>query len=153
MNSPDTYNEQNIFKNASKSAVLSYAEHIYNRLFRSETDLERTESCDDDATVAEKTFEEKLNAAINSVNEINDSKSMATCCIKKNLQFFEGCGKKPESVQNLFNALLTIQPTSVESERIFSLAGLFLTKIRNRLSDESINALSVLKTHYLNKDE
>lgn len=63
----------------------------------------------------------------------------------------EGSGQKTENVELLFNALLTVRPTSVESERVFSVTGQFVNKIRNRLSDESINALSVLQNYFLNQ--
>ena len=41
-----------------------------------------------------------------------------------------------ENINNILEALFTIKPTSVESERVFSLAGQYVTKIRNRLSDQ-----------------
>ena len=43
------------------------------------------------------------------------------------------------------------QPSSAESERAFSAAGLFLTKVRSRLSDESLNMLCFLKHRMLSK--
>jgi hypothetical protein len=39
----------------------------------------------------------------------------------------------------LFKALKTIPPTSIEAERAFSTAGIFITKLRNRLSAKTIN--------------
>ena len=68
--------------------------------------------------------------------------------LKKELKLFEASGTQTQGIEILYNALLTIQPTSVESERVFSTTGTFVNKIRNRLSDETINALTVLKTYF-----
>lgn len=155
LNDPDIFNknENNLFTLATKSLIVSYAECLHNRLFEEITEDEEPDSSDADSIVVEETFEDILNAAINNVNEKAKPKSNKPTLysIKKDLKFFEGCGSKPETVQNLYDALLTIRPTSVESERVFSITGIFVNKIRNRLSDESINAYSVLKTYFKNK--
>ena len=41
---------------------------------------------------------------------------------------------------------MTIKPTSVVSERTFTAAGFLATKIRSRLSDETLDVLCFLKT-------
>ena len=46
--------------------------------------------------------------------------------------------------EKLYNALLIVPPTSVEAERAFSACGLFVTKFRSQLSDESIDKLCFL---------
>ena len=48
----------------------------------------------------------------------------------------------------LFKALKTIKPTSVESERAFSAMGFFATKIRNRMSDKTLDALITMRQYY-----
>ena len=52
---------------------------------------------------------------------------------------FLATGEKPAKLKTLQKDLATIQPTSVEAERAFSMAGLFLTKIRNRIEDKTLN--------------
>ena len=69
--------------------------------------------------------------------------------ILKEFALFEATKVRPTNLQQLYLALGTIQPTSVEAERAFSVCGLFITKRRNRLSDKSINALCFLKSHLL----
>ena len=61
---------------------------------------------------------------------------------------FEATGKRTENLDKLYNALLAIPPTSVEAERAFSTVGLFVVKLRSRLSDESIDALTFLKKYF-----
>ena len=45
---------------------------------------------------------------------------------------FEGTGKHNESLNNMYLAIMTIKPTSIESERAFSAARPFMGKIRSR---------------------
>ena len=48
-----------------------------------------------------------------------------------------------------YNALLTIQATSTITERVFSVAGIFKTKIRNRMQSKNLNILVFLKYYFL----
>jgi len=48
-------------------------------------------------------------------------------------------------VQTLHEALLNIQPTSVEAERAFSACGLFATKVQSHLNDSTIDALFFIR--------
>ena len=51
----------------------------------------------------------------------------------------------PSSFRNLFEALKTISPSSIESERTFSVTEFYITKLRCSLGDQSINALVFLR--------
>lgn len=51
-------------------------------------------------------------------------------------------------LKKLCDVLLSIQVTSVEAERSFSVGGRICTKINSRLGDESINALSLLYSRF-----
>jgi hypothetical protein len=72
--------------------------------------------------------------------------------IKKEFQLFESTGKRTPNLENLYKAVMTVKPTSTENERVFSLSGNIVTKIRNRLSDEAINALLFLKAYFILKN-
>ena len=48
--------------------------------------------------------------------------------VQKECEVFEASVRRPAYLQHLY-ALLTIQPTSVEAERVFSACGLFVTKV------------------------
>lgn len=154
----DSNHTNSLFSYASKCSVITYAENIFYRLFGFCNNVGETKSNDDVekcVSKAKKTFEEALNAAIKNVNSCSQSNSKTTSkhCIRKEFKYFEGSGQKTQNIEYLFNAILTIRPTSVESERMFSVTGQFVNKIRNRLSDESINALSVLKNYFLNQNK
>ena len=68
--------------------------------------------------------------------------------INKEMQLFKATKKRPENVEKNYRSLLTIRPTSVEAERTFSAMGLFATKIRNRLNDDSLNAMIAMRQFY-----
>ena len=49
--------------------------------------------------------------------------------ISTEMKLFEATGKRPETLTKLYDCLSSIKPTSVESERAFSFAGNFISKI------------------------
>ena len=65
--------------------------------------------------------------------------------VQKKCEVFEASGIRPANLQTLYEALLTIQPTSVEAERAFSACGLFVIKLRSRLHDSTIDALCFIR--------
>ena len=56
----------------------------------------------------------------------------------------DATGVLHSNLKKIFYALKAIPPTSVEAERAFSAAGLFLTKLRSKLDDGSIDMLCFL---------
>ena len=58
--------------------------------------------------------------------------------LKIELKMFEVTGEKTNNIHWLIDALKTIPSTSIESERALSAAGLFITKLRTRLTAASI---------------
>lgn len=56
--------------------------------------------------------------------------------------------RRGEITQKVLEYLLVIKPTSVDSERAFSLAGLFVTRIRSLLRSKSIWALTYLNSFF-----
>ena len=55
---------------------------------------------------------------------------------------------KTKKLALLYNAFLSIKPSSVETERTFSASGNFATKIRSRLRNDTLSALVMLKRHF-----
>ena len=56
--------------------------------------------------------------------------------LEQEFQIYEKSYQKSENLKKLEKALLTIKPSSVESERIFSNVGRIVTKFRTRPSDD-----------------
>ena len=58
--------------------------------------------------------------------------------------------RQPVCFQKLYQALITLPPTSVEAERTFSSAGLFITKLQTSLNYTSVDCLGFFLRKYLN---
>ena len=58
----------------------------------------------------------------------------------KEMALFEKDIVRPISSEKLFKVRTTIQPTYVESEKAFSGLGCFVTKVRSRFQDETLDA-------------
>lgn len=71
--------------------------------------------------------------------------------IKAEMAVFESTGKRGRNLQQVYQYLLTVPPTSVEAERAFSAAGVLCTKLRNRLQDKTLDTLCFLRAHYTYK--
>lgn len=71
-----------------------------------------------------------------------------TKVIKREIAVLEDGGGRGPKLDAVYNFLLTIKPTSVDSERAFSNAGFICTKVCSRLTDESIDALAFLRSHF-----
>ena len=57
-------------------------------------------------------------------------------------------GVRGKYLQQVNDLLLTIRPTSVESERAFSAAGIILYKLRCRMDDKTLDALCFLRGYF-----
>jgi hypothetical protein len=68
--------------------------------------------------------------------------------VSKELEAFKLGGKPGELLNRVTGWLLSVPPSSVENERAFSVAGSFCTKIRNRLGDETLTKLTILKCFF-----
>ena len=66
------------------------------------------------------------------------------------LKCFEGTKTKTLKILKLYKSIMTIQPSSVQAERIFSTAGLFSTKLRSRISDRTLDSLCFLRNYFKN---
>ena len=98
-------------------------------------------------------FEEKLQKAllVASTSATPSQKDKAALdSLSNDFKLYEAQNKRTPNLEFLFKALLTIKPTSVESERAFSAGGGFATKIRSRLNDNTLSALIGLKIISIN---
>jgi hypothetical protein len=157
-----------------RTKIVHLASSLLHRLYFEEAnndndfDVEievetETEVCsNEEETDRKRTLEESFNEfmskssnnlpANRSTTGLGSTSTQAERIIKKEMSLFESTKKRPENLEKLFKALKTIPPTSIEAERAFSTAGIFITKLRNRLSAKTINALIFLK-HFFKKNE
>ena len=70
--------------------------------------------------------------------------------IQNEMDLFRKTGTRSKYLTLLLEALDSIPPTSVESKRVLSAAGLFITKIRSRSSNDALDSLCFLKSYFRN---
>ena len=83
-----------------------------------------------------KVASEKLNAFLDEDLPESNQSNQKLRNLEQEFQIYEKSYQKSENLKKLEKALLTIKPSSVESERIFSSVGRIVTKFRTRLSDD-----------------
>ncbi|GFW98831.1 uncharacterized protein TNCV_2837921 [Trichonephila clavipes] len=92
-------------------------------------------------------LDEKLEKAIYSKTKVlycsTKKSSSFTKIMKQEMQFFDSTENPSPNIIKLCEVFLKKNSSnaSVEANRALSAAGLFVTKLRNRLSDNSINCL------------
>lgn len=79
------------------------------------------------------------------INELTKRSDKVEGSLEKDFKLLEALGEKSVRLNHLHQALLTIQPTSTSCEQVFSVAGSFKTKVRNRMSPEKLGILVWLK--------
>lgn len=101
------------------------------------------------------TFKKQLSLAIQNTIRVQAAPVEAEdeeTLIKIEMALFENGGLRGKYLQKAYDRLITIPPTSVESERVFSSAKYMCNHLRSRLSDETMDTLSFLRSHYLNSN-
>jgi len=68
-----------------------------------------------------------------------------TATLKKEISLFDAGGNRGLHLELAYKLLRYIPPTSVESERAFSSAGYFCSKLRSRFNDDSLDKLCFLR--------
>jgi uncharacterized protein YbgA (DUF1722 family) len=99
-----------------------------------------------------KDFAQEFAEALANMREAASNQSSDVIDFKKEMTLYAKTKQRTSTLDKLFDALKTIQATSVTAERNFSAASNIVTKQRNRLLDENINALVFLKGYFKNKD-
>lgn len=140
------------FQYSSKIVIKAYGEKIYARLFpvlnaedsNSEINQAAHQSSSDE-DVDDRLDKSIFNFLLPPKENLNPKMNLA-----KELKIMEGsAGIRTLNLEALYQALLTIKPTSVSCERTFSVAGNFCTKIRSSLSPTTLSNLVYLKYHFL----
>ncbi len=139
------------------SALLVTAKHLVTRLTGKNDEIAMPESELSDSECQNEELSqslvEKLDSAIKKqvTSCQHSTTSTSARSLSKEFDMFNLTGEKTANLHNLLEWLESVPPTSVESERAFSAAGLFVTRLRTRLSDRSVNCLCFLRSFYKNE--
>ena len=105
---------------------------------------------DDPADGSKLDFEQFMKGREKEDKEVFDAKR---CKIEKEIDAFNLGGELSSSLKFVKESLEKIRPTSVECERLFSLVGLFVTRLRSSLNDDTLNVLIILKSYFKELEE
>lgn len=160
-------NEYDLFNRTSKACVIRLLVSLIERLdihnnAAAVVDLSESDESEEDLIVPSTlSMKERLALAIKQKTEtvVVDKKTVPlnttnlTKVIRRELVFFEENKKRGNYLERAYQYILTIKPTSVESERAFSAAGQICTKIRSRLNDKSVDNLCFLRAYFIQQSD
>ena len=143
-----------LFKMDSKKQMIATAKKLLKRLFPCDEPTDQSKNSDqNDAAqeiIEEETFEDILEREIQKGTQSVKPTDSVFDQIANDFTYFEANKTMPTNLKLLHQALLSIVPTSVEAERNFSAAGLFLTPHRaGNLSHEMLDNLCILRAFFL----
>ena len=125
----------------SKKVIQKKAKELLHRLFsnqRDQDDICQVVNHQNTKKVQEK-ISDKLETFIQESSCVISKKLLnISSYIDKEFNIFAAREFRTPNLKLFYKIRLTIAPTSVEAERAFSAARLFITKLRSRLSDKSI---------------
>ena len=138
---------------STKSMVFRTAKTLMKRLFdAAEPEESVPGDREEDASDEDEPLDlEKMISSATAPKKLK--RDMGSKSLNKELGVYVEYGTMSKNLSLLKTALQTIKPTSLESERAFSVAGSFITKVRSSLSDRSVDMLCFLKAYFLAKAE
>ena len=114
-----------------------------------ETEKETIES-DGETETEELNFHSQLKQVTLEALTIMTSTNQKSECksLKKEMDLFEEKGVRTPSLEKLYQALLSVCPSSVSAERMFSASGFLLHKRRCSMKHSTLDNLVFLKCHW-----
>ena len=94
------------------------------------------------------TLESELDSFVDSSNDEVLNSSMV---VRSELQLFNSTGQCGKYLEMAYQPLLTIKPSTVDAERIFSSAGFLVSRLRTRLSDNLVDRIIFTKVYLQQK--
>ena len=103
----------------------------------------------------ELTIAERLTDVLKKCHHLSNSPAddNGKVAIKREMAFHQSTGQRGKLLESLYKALMTIPPTTIDAERAFSASGLFMTRLRSRLCDDTLSKLTLLKFYLEHVDD
>lgn len=158
-----------IFDQTTKTNLFSQIITLLKRFADNKEDLIEIEDNDDNVEIileenqqlvepeTELSLKEKLQKKIReqqtpvqnpNLHLLKKSKKDLLKVIRSEIKYYDNEGLRGKYLEIVYSCLMTVRPTSVDSERAFSSAGALVTKIRSLLADESIDTLCFLRAYF-----
>jgi hypothetical protein len=94
------------------------------------------------------TFQKKLHKRLSEIeSSITEQPSSSDGAISYDLEMLKKTNQRTERINLLFSVLNSIPLTTINAERAFSSAQAIKTKVRNRMSDSTLDAIALLKNN------
>ena len=122
----------------SKKNMVELADKIFERLELQAHITEEDEEEEEKKETVVKDMKTELQHFIESSLATSDVVPVAKS-FDGDFKLYDSQKQRTKKMTLLFNAVLTIKPTSVEAERTFSTSGNCATKIRSRLGNRRVN--------------
>ena len=146
--------EDPLFQMPPREEIVEKAKELLIKLYDDSAEKEsESQESNDETGDTENDFESQMNLAMNNVMAkpvSPDDKQFKS--LDAELTAFETSGERSKNLEKLYRALLSIKPTSVSSERAFSISGWLVSKRRSRLKNSIVDDLCFSKD-FLEKNE
>lgn len=128
---------------ADKESTLSFLKDLWERHF-CETDETNSISSSEGSIDQSATLEEQFASHMSKKEKLSLSNSL-----DNEFDSFMIGSDLGNRLKLLKDALKSISPTSTEAERCFSIAGNFVRQRRNRISDELLDSIVILRSKFI----
>lgn len=150
LNNPDFISSSNHFQISSKSSIKKLGiellqKYIHNAVPEPSPNISNESSLNiPSSSLKDRLHQSLLHYASNSnePGQMNEN-------LNREFSWFDRNKKRSTLLEQLFSALCSIQPTSTQSERNFSISNNILSKQRKKMLDKNINAIVFLKSFFM----
>jgi hypothetical protein len=149
----DSFKVDHPLERSTKAAAVKYGITMMKRLFDSDIEVTTSQQVSTPACPKSATnLHERLKSSIGSVQDGYLQREEVTGDqIKKLFDQYDRHHVRGPQLDKFYDALCSIQPTSTQSERNFSLAASIATPKRSRMSSDKLNAVCFLKSYFMNQ--
>lgn len=159
LEAPNSYEqvvESSLLSYPKKRELAKVARDVFSRLFPNGSIDESAEDLKHFITgepPMKKSKEEELNDILCQTEDqhLDRVQENVLTHIKREMTFYEATKECPKVLKRLKSCLNSLPPSSVEAERCFSAAGLFISKLRSSLSDGMIDSLCFARSYFVRK--
>lgn len=153
LNNHESLKTDHPLKLKKKSAVVKFGIEMAKRLFENDVGNTSNNQIDSfnstDAASSSCSLQDRLQKSINSVSNQNTTTTIEVLDnYKKEFDSYDRHHFRGPILNKLYDAVCSVQPTSTQSERNFSMAAGVATKKRSKLSPEKLNAICFLKSYF-----
>lgn len=153
LNNPDYVSLDKHFKSSTKAAIHKLGIDLLKKYFIKDTtsrDILPSTSIADQIHRPSTSIRDRLKLSINEHTSNTIEANTEQNNLKREFNWFDRNKKRTTLLDKLYEALNTIQPTSTQSERNFSVSNSILTKQRKRLLDKNLHAIVFVKSFFNN---